>query len=927
MRGKKLAIFWLLYSVVFIFFDILQAGEVVFRHRKVKEFEEFTLTNQKIILSLTFKGQKLIAEDLKAHPDWLALFGHKEVSLAIDGDFGIDLMWTGWRAPHKVNNAANPVILTKQDFILEDSRVRKLETGIVELTLFYKLNYRSSLRVKMVYQLHPEEFFYRRRLEIQDGSSRGHFLRWFWPYLTKLKGKFTLVKAGGFGQPVAFLMGDGGGFFGLEFPTAENHFLPLGAQQAELRCGQEMGIKIGSTWIPSEWAVVALTPTKEVKLWFWKYLEKIKVAPARPYLLYNSWYDLRAPVMVKDESRALNETNILKAIASFRRHLIKERGLELDAFVLDDGWDIYRSDWQINLEQFPEGFQSIAQALEAMGSQLGIWFGPIGGYSHRDWRVGWMREKGYETVGDQLCVAGEKYHALLKKRVTDFVRKYKVGYYKWDGIQFSCSELDHGHLPGIYSRRAIMEAVIDLCQAVRKENPDIFLNITSGTWLSPWWLKYANTIWMQGSDYGYADVPSISRRDRAMTYRDDVLYEDLRRQEFWFPIAHLMTHGIIKGHLNQLGGPEESLEEFTDNAFLYFARGIAMWELYISPDFLTNAQWDVLAAAIRWAKDRFSVLMNTEMVGGDPGQREPYAYVHFREKKGIIAARNPFIEPRTLRIELNSSLGLSPEAENLVVEKKYPASWIYPTLVKTGDNVLLPLEGYETAIYEIYPLEEAKKPLIAGRVFEWKKISGLVGELLCYPGGQEAFFLNPEFLTGVEINGENFAPNQVKLPPLIEAAKIETSSIALQDGLLGFELNLRPSVKKAVLAFLLEPDSSNKGEPLPQVKLWVDDQEKTLTREEQEGSWVWLKTDLEAGIHHLRAHFSPLGKGNESLSSWQGQLSIWLISEEVPSSTLIVCHFKDEFRDESPQLPRIWPSGMVKVNRKLGQFKLVLDKE
>ena len=64
-----------------------------------------------------------------------------------------------------------------------------------------------------------------------------------------------------------------------------------------------------------------------------------------------------------------------------------------------------------------------------------------------------------------------------------------------------------------------MESVIDKCQAVRKKNPNIFLNITSGTWLSPWWVQYANTIWMQGADYGFSDVPSISQRDAAITYK------------------------------------------------------------------------------------------------------------------------------------------------------------------------------------------------------------------------------------------------------------------------------------------------------------------------------------------------------------------------------------------------------------------------
>jgi len=189
--------------------------------------------------------------------------------------------------------------------------------------------------------------------------------------------------------------------------------LSTGTQQAELRRGQEIGLKIGQDWIPSEWTVVALTSTKKVKLWFWKYIEKIEVASARPYLLYNSCYYLKAPVMVKGGSRVLNETNVLKAIASFWRRLIKERGLSIDAFVLDDGWDIYQSNWQVNPDQFLAGFKPITQALEAMGSQLGIRFGHIGDYSHRDWRLNSMRERGYETVGNQLCVAGKKYDALL----------------------------------------------------------------------------------------------------------------------------------------------------------------------------------------------------------------------------------------------------------------------------------------------------------------------------------------------------------------------------------------------------------------------------------------------------------------------------------------------------------------------------------
>jgi hypothetical protein len=217
-----------------------------------------------------------------------------------------------------------------------------------------------------------------------------------------------------------------------------------------------------------------------------------------------------------------------------------------------------------------------------------------------------------------MCIGGKKYSALFQKRTTDMVKNAGVGYFKWDGIQFSCSNPTHGHPTGYYSRRAILDSVIAKCKAVRAVNPKVYLNITSGTWLSPWWMKYANQIWMQGGDYGFADVPSVSQRDASMTYKDLVLYNDFHRQDDWFPISNLMTHGIIKGALNEIGGADDPLNKFTNDAMFYFGRGVTMYELYVSPNLLSKGEWNALSKSLKWAEDRFFVLENTDMVGGDP---------------------------------------------------------------------------------------------------------------------------------------------------------------------------------------------------------------------------------------------------------------------------------------------------------------------
>lgn len=901
---------------------VFSSPKVNFSYQEIGGIQEFSLDNQLIILSLWIKDGVILHQKIQAKKSWLASYNNSSsVSLRTDADFGLDFNWTGWKAPGKVNNAANPVRLTKSDFVFKQYRFHSLagKKGL-ELELFFE-GRGNPFEMKLVFRLEEDDFFLKRKIAVRDPSQKHHFLRWIWPVFGDVFGDLEVIKSGGFGQPAAFSLNDGGGFFGLEYPASENHLIQKSSKQSMLRCGQEIGQRVGNAWIESEWLVQALVPQKSVKQWFWAYLNKIRCAPLRPYLLYNSWYDLRSPEMVEDPERVMNEENVLKAILSFRKRLVEERGVYLDAFVLDDGWDIYRSDWQLNLEQFPGGLEPLVQELEKINCDLGIWFGPTGGYSHRDWRVEWMREKGYETVGDQMCLAGEKYFQLFKKRVNDLVSRDRAGYFKWDGIQFSCSEPGHGHLPDIYSRRAVMESVVELCSSVRSLNPDIFLNITSGTWLSPWWLKYADQIWMQGADYGYSDIPSISRRDRAMSYRDDVLFEDLRKEKFWFPLSNLMTHGIIKGHLNKLGGPQESLDKFADNALLYFARGITMWELYISPDFLTDEQWDILAQAVRWAEDKFSILCRTEMIGGDPGDRQPYGYAHFTGSRGIVACRNPFIEPQILRVKLSEDIGLSPKPEPLVVEQIYPVRWVYPDLVGFDSELEIPLSGYEMVVLEIYPLDEAVRPLLAGRLHQLVQIDEETFELISYPGEREALFLNEKSLKAVSIRGKEFDPAVIALPPVTAPARIDETEFKISSGKdecsvsLGFVLN--EPVSEATLSLLIEPDENYQGKDLPGISFIVDGKEMIPEKESEKGKWSWNMVKVQPGVHLIECEIMSEIKG----SGWEGSLSAWLLVKEKPD--VVTLNVKWDGKTKKTIFPPLpWLKGELRWNYKLGERQI-----
>jgi hypothetical protein len=921
-QGNSTFLQTLIVLVVFMAPMIAHAQAVRTEATQVKTRTTLTLTNELIECAVVIDSNRIISEKLIGQAEWLKRNGSKSSPVETDADFKLEIMWTDWGGPKFFNNAENPVTLSKTDFTVALYEFKEEGKGEKELRIYLSGAGFPLLAVRS-YRLGPNDFFVRQALAVADTANAGHFLQHVWPTDSRIHGKVQAVSHGGFGQPVALTLGGGGAFFGVEYPAAEN-VLQDDAGTSRVTCGHEVGEKIGKEWLESESVVLGLTPDADVKRWFMKYVDAIRIVPIRPYTLYNSWYDLRSAEYPKvPPANVMNETNVMRIIDLIRKNMIEKHNLQLDAFVLDDGWDVYESDWVLRRQQFPNGLKPIADELRKTGTGLGIWFGPTGGYSFRMKRVNWMKEHGYEVVGTtkntaMLCLAGEHYSSLFRKRVVDFVANDSVGYFKWDGIQFSCSEPDHGHPIGIYSRRAVLKSLLQKCAAVHEKNPGVFLNITSGTWLSPWWVKYANQIWMQGSDYGYADVPSISPRDAAITYRDFVLYDDFKNRNWWFPIANLMTHGIIKGNLQMLGGKQEPLDKFTNEVLLYFARGVSMWELYISPDILNEGEWDALGNAMHWAKDRFPILSSTEMVGGDPTRRETYGYVHFNGSKGVIAARNPWIELGSLNIALTTATGIEAGASSLVLERVYPTHWIAPKLYRQGETVVLPLEGYEMAIYEMYPIGDADTPLLAGASYDAGSGRKGGGTLAVYAIGPDARLLNPEQFSVATPIAEvaarmGQAPRPVEEKSRVLARIGETSEMQTA-------FTLDASVREASLAILLTPADAASKKVGTTVLVSMDGRVDTARSEAAEDRSRWYTTTVVPGKHDGRIRIVPTDSGK----TWAGTVLVWLICRQSQPGVDVSYSAKEEIlRRPMPPLPM--GPGMVTRNVRLGEVILSHD--
>jgi hypothetical protein len=323
---KNLKPQWFLTFALLVFFASSTLALVVaFEEKKEGDKQIFSLSNEQVKCSVIFEEGKLSYDRLEAQREWLSEHGARPFLVETDADFGLNVMWTGWRAPGNVNNAENPVMLSKHNFQLVRHEDQKAPGDSKELSLFFKgLN--NSLELRLTYQLGKEAFYVRRKIAVRDSRSGRHFVQWVWPRRGFVLGNVTIIKPGGFGQPAALQHRHGGAFFGLEYPTSENSLKPVEKGKIALHCGQELGVQIGSSWIESEWVVEGLSPDPHVKLWFWKYLDRIRVAPLKPFLLYNSWYDVRAPEIVKSPSHIMNERNLMRIIQSFRKEMVEKYG-------------------------------------------------------------------------------------------------------------------------------------------------------------------------------------------------------------------------------------------------------------------------------------------------------------------------------------------------------------------------------------------------------------------------------------------------------------------------------------------------------------------------------------------------------------------------------------------------------------------------
>ena len=426
-------------------------------------------------------------------------------------------------------------------------------------------------------------------------------------------------------------------FLGFEDPLSQSK---VEGERATAVVDRELPLRAGQSVTYS--SVIGVSRAGQMRRDFLAYLERERAHPYRTFLHYNSWYDL-GYFTPYDEASALDR------VRAFGTELHEKRGVTLDSFLFDDGWDNHASLWSFN-SGFPNGLSAVAEEAKRFGAAPGLWLSPWGGYDGpKKERVQFGREQGYEIVDGGFALSGPKYYQHFLEVCLEMIRRYDVNQFKFDGT---------GNANTVFPGSAFdsdFDAAMHAIAALRKAEPNIFINLTTGTYPSPFWLMYADSTWRGGQDDSEMGVGTT--RERWITYRDAQTYRHIVQAGPLYPLNSLMLHGIIYARFNKQLNSDAG-NDFRNEVRSYFATGTQCQEMYITPSLLTQANWDDLAEAAKWSRAHAAVLRDTHWVGGDPARLEVYGWAAWSPRRSILTLRNPSDQPQTAAIRLQDALEL-----------------------------------------------------------------------------------------------------------------------------------------------------------------------------------------------------------------------------------------------------------------------------
>lgn len=625
------------------------------------------------------------------------------------------------RISQGTDKPSSDVILTAADFKV----ISEKQTSPLALEVELK-NAKHGLTVKVLYSLGKDAFYAKKHLEITadkpicleridvDAISLADANQ---PYQTKkITAKAPWQWKPGLGQPL--FTTQTATFWGTEFPASINY-----VDGEKLRCGYLYGqmLEVGKTYTTYASVFGVSDDPKFNSDAFYDYINEIRIRPLRLQTQYNSWFDFGPGVSKGSFAKSVNKVN---------DELCLKRGVSpLKAYVIDDGWQDSngKSDWSDQVwkvnGKFDPHFEASQSVVDNAKSTLGIWMSPGCNFGARA-AVPAMRAKGWGGLDNYMSLANTKYMDMLDQRMVELTKE-KVTYFKLDGLFGHLNQRDFdidGAANGVptmpqlgtkgwrsddkrlndskydelksYYLTVGSERMMKIFKGMAEANPDVYIVISNGAYLSPWWLMHCDAVWMINA----GDAANGAGRTGELVYRDEVYHNIWVKEKTHYPMNSLFNHEPkkTKNHENK--------DSFRKYLYMNMSRGTGFVELYLKTFNLVDYDWDVLAEGLCWVEDVFPTFERSRMHGGGPKAGEVYGFTAWNEKRGYVSIHNPSDETKSYTVTLDREFGLVPG------QKKYyltsPLSDSLTGLKKSynfGESFKISMEPKEIRILNFDP--------------------------------------------------------------------------------------------------------------------------------------------------------------------------------------------------------------------------------
>jgi hypothetical protein len=246
--------------------------------------------------------------------------------------------------------------------------------------------------------------------------------------------------------------------------------------------------------------------------------------PARaPNFYYNTWGMQRSEEHDgKDVRSVFTEARILEEMEYASQ-------LNVDHFILDDGWEEKFGVWEYNKTRLPNGLKPLLDKAKEKNITLGVWFSLIGIDStsqrfkdHRKWviksidgtpAIGQWDNPVFDIVSDFSKLIVEDHKKLIDQGIM---------FFKWDAINtFNSAEPNLWHGDSSYDRKEIIDrynylmpfVVTDCMKQIHQYNKDVSIEIDVTEpercmiGLMP--LQEGKLFWMNNGASGYGDYSTF----------------------------------------------------------------------------------------------------------------------------------------------------------------------------------------------------------------------------------------------------------------------------------------------------------------------------------------------------------------------------------------------------------------------------------